>query len=77
VSWSKEHAEEPEYQATLHIVAFDRKGLLRDILNTLSELNINLIDSQTHTDLQERTVDMNLTLEINSHIVLGDILRLH
>ncbi|VAW43897.1 Inactive (p)ppGpp 3'-pyrophosphohydrolase domain / GTP pyrophosphokinase, (p)ppGpp synthetase I [hydrothermal vent metagenome] len=74
VSWNKEHAEDPDYQASLHIVAFDRKGLLRDILNTLANLNVNLIDSKTHTDLQERTVDMNLTLEISSHIVLGDIL---
>ncbi len=74
VSWSKEQAEEPDYQASLHIVAFDRKGLLRDVLNTLAELNVNLIESQTHTDLQERTVDMNLTLEISSHVVLGDIL---
>ncbi len=74
VSWNKEQAEQPDYQASLHIIAFDRKGLLRDVMSTLSELNVNLIDSQTHTDLQERTVDMNLTLEIDSNMVLGDIL---
>lgn len=74
VSWSKEQAEQPDYQASLHIVAFDRKGLLRDVMTTLAELNVNLIDSQTHTNLQERTVDMNLTLEIDSNVVLGDIL---
>ncbi len=74
VSWNKEQAEQPDYQAQLHIVAFDRKGLLRDVMSTLAELNINLIDSQTHTDLQERTVDMNLTLEVDSNVVLGDIL---
>ncbi|VAW47885.1 Inactive (p)ppGpp 3'-pyrophosphohydrolase domain / GTP pyrophosphokinase, (p)ppGpp synthetase I [hydrothermal vent metagenome] len=74
VSWSKAQAEQPDYQASLHIVAFDRKGLLRDVMNTLAQLNINLIDSNTHTNLQERTVDMNLTLEIDSQVVLGDIL---
>ncbi len=74
VSWSKEQAEQPDYQASLHIIAFDRKGLLRDVMTTLAELNVNLIDSQTHTNLQERTVDMNLTLEIDSNVVLGDIL---
>jgi len=74
VSWNKDQAEQPSYQANLHIVAFDRKGLLRDVMDTLTQLNINLIDSQTHTDIQERTVDMSLTLEIETDAVLGDIL---
>ncbi len=74
VSWSRQQAEQPDYQIYLHIVAFDRKGLLRDVMVTLSQLNINLIESQTHTDLQERTVEMTLTLEVDNQVVLGDIL---
>ena len=74
VSWSRQQAEQPDYQIHLHIVAFDRKGLLRDVMVTLSQLNINLIESQTHTDLQERTVEMTLTLEVDNQVVLGDIL---
>lgn len=74
VSWNKAIAEQPIYQADLHIVAFDRKGLLRDIMETLADFNINLIDSKTHTDLNERTVEMKLTLEIEASMILGDLL---
>ncbi|GKT12244.1 MAG: GTP pyrophosphokinase [Thiomicrorhabdus sp.] len=74
VSWDKESAEQPSFQADLLIVAFDRKGLLRDIMQSLADLNINLIDSHTHTDIDERTVEMHLTLEIEASAVLGDLL---
>ncbi len=74
VSWSKESAESPTYQADLHIVAFDRKGLLRDVMATLTELDINLISSQTKTDSEERSVEMDLTLELDLKIKLGDLL---
>lgn len=74
VSWSKESAESPTYQADLHIVAFDRKGLLRDVMATLTELDINLISSQTKTDSEERSVEMDLTLELDLKINLGDLL---
>ncbi|MGM0541530.1 MAG: RelA/SpoT family protein [Pseudomonadota bacterium] len=74
VSWSKESAESPIYQADLHIVAFDRKGLLRDIMATLTELDINLISSQTKTNSEEHSVEMDLTLELDLKINLGDLL---
>lgn len=74
VSWSKETAESPTYQADLHIVAFDRKGLLRDVMATLTELDINLISSQTKTDSEARSVEMDLTLELDLKIKLGDLL---
>ena len=74
VSWDKDAAEQPSFEADLHIVAFDRRGLLRDVMECLTDLKINLIDSSTHTDTQERTVEMCLTLEIEASAVLGDLL---
>jgi GTP pyrophosphokinase len=74
VSWHKESAEFPSYQADLHIVAFDRKGLLRDVMSTLTGLDINVVSSQTRTDSQEYSVEMDLTVELDSKIHLGDLL---
>ncbi len=74
VSWQKDQAESPTYQAELHIVAFDRKGLLRDVMSILTELDINLMTSQTETNSQERSVEMDLTLEVDLKIHLGDLL---
>ncbi|WP_178862420.1 RelA/SpoT family protein [Thiomicrorhabdus cannonii] len=74
VSWSYVEQEPQGFTAELSISAFDRKGLLRDVMGALTDMDINLIDSQTHTDSQERTVTMKLTLEIESGTQLGDVL---
>lgn len=74
VTWDREIAENRCYEAELHILAFDRKGLLRDVMASLSAMNINLIASETETDKEERTVTMKLTLEIEAALSLGDLL---
>lgn len=66
--------EEPEaqcYLAELEVLAFDRKGLLRDIMSCLIELDINLTASNTQTDATDRTVQMRLELELPQHMDLG------
>ncbi|MBF6056877.1 RelA/SpoT family protein [Thiomicrorhabdus heinhorstiae] len=74
VVWDKELAENPLYSAELHILAFDRKGLLRDVMSVLTDMDINLIASQTETDQQERSVTMKLTIELSAGMNLGDLL---
>lgn len=74
VSWNKEQAEKPCFKAELYAVAFDRKGLLRDVMATLTDLDINLIASRTETDTQHNTVRMKLTLELDYSTNLGDLL---
>ncbi|HHT00168.1 MAG TPA: bifunctional (p)ppGpp synthetase/guanosine-3',5'-bis(diphosphate) 3'-pyrophosphohydrolase [Thiomicrospira sp.] len=74
VSWDKNQAEQPSFNAEMLIIAFDRKGLLRDIMSTLTDLDINLIASQTQTNTQENSVNMNLTLELDYATNLGDLL---
>ncbi|NPA71950.1 MAG: bifunctional (p)ppGpp synthetase/guanosine-3',5'-bis(diphosphate) 3'-pyrophosphohydrolase [Gammaproteobacteria bacterium] len=74
VSWNQEVECRPSFEASLHVVAFDRKGLLRDVMTTLSSFEVNLLASNTSTDSQERTVTMDLTLEIEGDTLLGDLL---
>lgn len=74
VSWDKTIAENPSYTAELNILAFDRRGLLRDIMSLLTTMGINLVASNTHTDKDDRTVSMKLTLELNAAMPLGDLL---
>ncbi|MDX1348187.1 MAG: bifunctional (p)ppGpp synthetase/guanosine-3',5'-bis(diphosphate) 3'-pyrophosphohydrolase [Thiomicrorhabdus chilensis] len=75
VSWSDQtEASSEGFTAELSITAFDRKGLLRDVMSVLTDLDINLLDSKTHTDSNERTVTMLLTLEMEIHTPLGDVL---
>ncbi len=74
VRWSDQPEEEAIFLMTLHILAFDRKGLLRDVMSKLTEFDVNLIASNTVTDRDERTVDMQLELEINAHTDLSALL---
>lgn len=74
VTWDKSIAENPSYTAELSVLAFDRRGLLRDIMTQLALMDINLIASNTYTDKDDRTVNMKLTLELNATMQLGDLL---
>ncbi|BBP45964.1 GTP pyrophosphokinase [Thiosulfatimonas sediminis] len=74
VTWDKTIAENPSYTAELNILAFDRRGLLRDIMTLLTLMDINLVASNTNTDKDDRTVNMKLTLELNATMSLGDLL---
>ena len=74
VSWNKEQAERPSFKAELHLEAFDRKGLLRDIMSTLADLDINLIESRTDTNEQDNSVCMKLKVKLEYATNLGDLL---
>jgi len=74
VSWDKNKAEQPCFSAELQVIAFDRKGLLRDVMTALTDMEINLIASQTQTNTQEHSVTMKLTLELEYATNLGDLL---
>ena len=62
------------YTAQIDLLAFDRKGLLRDVMNCLTQNDINLTASNTLTDPLERTVTMHLTVEIDETMDLGNLL---
>lgn len=74
VRWSNQSDQQSIFMMTLHILAFDRKGLLRDVMAKLTEFDVNLVRSDTQTDRQERTVDMQMELEISESSDLGQLL---
>lgn len=74
VRWSHQAEQDDIYLMTLHLLAFDRKGLLRDVMAKLTEFDVNLVRSNTLTDPQERSVEMTLELEVASQIDLGQLL---
>jgi GTP pyrophosphokinase len=52
------------YPVDIHITAFDRQGLLRDITSVLANEKINVIAVQTISDKAEHVAYMTLTMEI-------------
>lgn len=51
---------------TIHIEAFDRQGLLRDITTLLNKLQTNVLKASTETDTADQSVVMDLLVELNS-----------
>ncbi|SFM30696.1 GTP pyrophosphokinase [Ectothiorhodospira mobilis] len=61
VSWGDDHRA---YPVCIHLEAFDRQGLLRDITQVLANERVNVLSASTRTDPAENTVTMDLTMEI-------------
>ncbi len=62
------------YPVDIHILSYDRQGLLRDITAVLANENINVIAVETLSDKQRHNVNMTLTLEVVDMAELGRIL---
>lgn len=75
VSWTHHQDELVEtFEADLSILCFDRKGLLRDIMALLADLDINLIHSETNTDKDDGSVTMQFKIELEANISIGNLL---
>ncbi|WP_455385459.1 GTP diphosphokinase [Acidihalobacter prosperus] len=67
--------ERPQsYPVDVHIEAFDRQGLLRDITNTLTNEKINVLAVNTRTNRDDQSVNMDLEIEIVDLTQLGRVL---
>ncbi|MCH9670354.1 MAG: bifunctional (p)ppGpp synthetase/guanosine-3',5'-bis(diphosphate) 3'-pyrophosphohydrolase [Gammaproteobacteria bacterium] len=60
------------YAVEVEVSAFDRKGLLRDIVTVVANDRVNVTAINSETDEKTRMVRMNLTLEIED---LGELSR--
>jgi GTP pyrophosphokinase len=63
VDWGD--AETATFPVDIHILAFDRTGLLRDITQVLANERINLIGANTHTDQDDQMARLRLSVEID------------
>ncbi len=64
VNWAGESAG--NYSVDIHITAYDRQALLRDITHMLARENINVISGKTVSNLQRSTADISLTVIIQT-----------
>ncbi|MBD3612702.1 MAG: bifunctional (p)ppGpp synthetase/guanosine-3',5'-bis(diphosphate) 3'-pyrophosphohydrolase [Hydrogenovibrio crunogenus] len=74
VAWYNAEPQGTTYEATLQILAFDRKGLLRDIMMELTQWDINVNNSDTRTDKSDGSVSMTLDVDVEPHTNMGELL---
>jgi len=72
ISWNAN--SERYYPVDIHIRAYDRYGLLRDITELLANEKINVIGMQTRSDSGNNIADLTVTMRINSLDILSRVL---
>ena len=69
VDWGE--AGEATYPVDIYIEAFDRSGLLRDVMLVLAAEDVNVVAANTLSDKRENMARLTLTVEISSLDLLG------
>lgn len=72
VSWGE--TRDKIYPVDIMIHAYDREGLLRDVITILSNEKINVTSMSTRSNFKNNTADMQVTFEVSSIVNLGQIL---
>ena len=72
VNWG--HKPENTYPVDIHISAYDRSGLLRDITALLDREKVNVLAINTLSNQQASTADMQVTIEVKGIEWLSRIL---
>jgi GTP pyrophosphokinase len=72
VEWGE--APQQVYSVDVHVLAYDRAGLLRDITSLLANDRVNVIGVNTYTDRKDLMARMELRLEITDLNQLSRIL---
>jgi len=72
VDWGEEG--ETTYPVDIYIEAYDRSGLLRDVMMVMAHENLNVLAANTLTDKTSNVARLSMTLEISRLELLGKIM---
>lgn len=73
VNWG--HTPTQRYPVEVHVVAFDRRGLVRDITALLADAKISIDEMHTLTHPADRTADMSLRLSVHDLTELDHLIQ--
>ncbi len=62
------------YSVAIHVEAFDRQGLLRDVSKVLSDEKVDVVGVRTLSNKDEQTADMTISVEISDLDQLGRVM---
>lgn len=72
VDWGDDDTS--RYHVEIHITAYDRHGLLRDVSTVLSALNVDVVSVNTLSDQSSQTADMKIGVHIANTAELTTIM---
>ena len=62
VAWAS--ATTGAYSVAIVLEALDRRMLLRDVTTAMSDLGVNIIEAQTHSDRRRHVATLRFTVEL-------------
>jgi len=66
LTWGEQAVKSVITKLKIHIIAFDRQGLLHDVTTLLNKAQVNVLKANTKTDMIDQSVSMKFRIELNS-----------
>ena len=73
VAWTESQSES-RFLVDIHVLAGDRKGLLRDISSVFANAEIDVVGVNTQSDLKNDRASMRFTAEVSDMIQLSRVI---
>jgi GTP pyrophosphokinase len=75
VNWSR--SADRTFAAAIHITAYDRRGIVRDVTGVLSDLHVHILSMNSDTKSRDGIVDMEIRISVHDlaelSLVLGRV----
>jgi GTP pyrophosphokinase len=72
VNWSR--SPDRTFAAAIHITAYDRRGIVRDVTGVLSDLHVHILSMNTNTQSRDGIVDMDIRVTVHDLAELSNVL---
>jgi len=72
VNWS--HAPDRTFAVAVHVIAYDRRGIVRDVTGVLSDLHVRILSMNTASHARDGIVDMDIRVMVRDLAELSNML---
>jgi GTP pyrophosphokinase len=72
VGWSR--SPDRTFAAAIHVTAYDRRGIVRDVTGVLSDLHVHILSMTTNTQARDGLVDMEIRINVHDLAELSALL---
>lgn len=72
VNWS--HAPDRTFTVAVHVIAYDRRGIVRDVTGVLSDMHVRILSMNSATHARDGIVDMDIRVMVRDLAELSQVL---
>jgi GTP pyrophosphokinase len=72
VNWSR--SPDRTFAAAVHVSAYDRRGIVRDVTGVLSDMHIHILSMNSNSHARDGIVDMDIRITVHDLTELSQVL---